>query len=103
MQGVSKEQLTQELAVLRKILTRETASYDRTLDILESMPLNAVAPQDVSIRLLKLAMSAKRSVVDEFKRSVGAMRDEDVRFEGATVGYLLKVAKVLYAPSGVQA
>ena len=42
---ISPEQLTQELAVLRKRFTGKTAPYDRTISILQSMPQEQIAPQ----------------------------------------------------------
>ena len=98
MESVSQEQLVQDLAVLHKKITGKTAPYDRTLDTLSSLSPDAVAPKDISTRLLSLAMAADRSVVEDFKASVGAVDDRDVRFYGATVGYLLSIARVLYRP-----
>ena len=86
----------QELAVVRKWLTGKTASYDRTVSILRAMPQEQTVPHDVAMRLLSLAMSVDRSVVEEYKRKVGAKKDSDVKFFGATAGYLLKIAEVLY-------
>lgn len=43
-------------------------------------------------------MHVERPVVEALKTSVGAVRDEDVRFFGAKAEYMLKIAKVLYEP-----
>ena len=96
MQYVSQEQLIQELAVLRKSLTGITASYDRTIEILNSLNPEELAPRDVSKRLLSLAMSVDRPIVEAIQKSVGANNISDVKFFDAKAGYLLKIASVLY-------
>ena len=97
MRYVNIEEMTQELAVLRKIHTGETAPYDRTLSILSKMPPHNIVPNDICARLFKLAMAADRPIIEELKASVGAARDQDVKFSGATAEYMLKIANVLYA------
>lgn len=87
---------TQDLAVLRKIYTNETAPYDDTIATLKRMPPDETVSNELATRILELAMAADRSVVEKFKASVGATRDQDVKFRGATAGYLLRIANVLY-------
>lgn len=93
----SAEQLTQDLAVLRRRFTGQTAPYDRTLRQLSDMSPDSIAPYDISCRLLVLAMAADRPVIESLKAKVCAAHDRDVQFFGATAGYLRKIAEVLYA------
>lgn len=57
-----------------------------------------IVPNKVVRRVLQIAMHVERPVVEALKTSVGAVRDEDVRFFGAKAEYMLKIAKVLYEP-----
>ena len=99
MKYVSTEGLIQDLAVLRKKFTGQTAPYDRTLETLAALNPDAVVPDALSARVLVLAMTADRSVVEALKSSVGAIDDRDVKFYGTKAEYLLKIARVLYGSS----
>ena len=96
MQRVTQEQLVQELAVIRKRITGKTAPYDRTIEKLSALDQCEPAPTELCKRVMYLAMAANRKRVEVVKASVGAVKDEDVQFYGATSGYLLRIARVLY-------